>query len=76
MMNRYVLMYVGWLAGVLAMSAIAVVWYRHVEGIGYGELADRMRTRGGATDAPEDTEWTDPLDGDDTGFLTDKLRGE
>lgn len=68
MMRRYVLMYAGWLIGVLTMTAIAVVWYRRVEEIGYGELADRMM-HPRATDAPEATE-------DDTGFLTGKLSGE
>lgn len=69
MMRRYVLMYAGWIAGVVAMSAIAVAWYRYVEEIGYREVANRLRSREAATDAPEATE-------DDTGFLTRLRSGE
>lgn len=47
-MRNYALMYLGWLLGVLAMAAIAAVWYKHVEEIGISELADHFR----APDAP------------------------
>lgn len=54
-MRHYSLMYVGWIAGVITMAAVAVAWYRHVEAIGLRALADRM-TEDHATGATEATE--------------------
>lgn len=53
-MQKYVLLYVAWLAGVLAMAGIAAVWYKRVEEIGIREMADRA-FRPAATDDTEDT---------------------
>ena len=41
-MRKYVYAYAAWLAGVLTMAALAVAWYRHVEGIGLREVARRL----------------------------------
>jgi hypothetical protein len=54
-MTKYVYAYLGWLAGVLAMTAAAVAWYAHVEKIGARELASRLR-------GTEDTEVTETPD--------------
>lgn len=52
-MQKYVLLYVAWLAGVLAMAGIAAVWYKRVEEIGLREMAERAF--GTATDDTEAT---------------------
>lgn len=52
MMRKYVIAYMAWIVGVLAMAGAALAWYRYVEGIGMRELASRLR-------ATDDTEATD-----------------
>lgn len=53
-MNRYLIAYLGWLAGTLVMAGIALGWYRRVEGIGLDEVASKLAGR--ATDATEATD--------------------
>jgi hypothetical protein len=49
--------YLGWVAGTLMMSGVALAWYRKVEEIGWKELSSRIRT---TTIIPEaDTEVTE-----------------
>lgn len=50
-MSKYMIAYLGWVAGTLAMTGIGLAWYRHVEGIGIRELASRLN-------ATDDTEAT------------------
>jgi hypothetical protein len=45
MMQKYLIAYGAWLAGVLTMAGIALAWYKHVERIGVTELAARMAER-------------------------------
>jgi hypothetical protein len=42
-MRKYVLAYSTWLLGVLTMAAVALAWYRHVEGISYREVLERLQ---------------------------------
>lgn len=51
-MRKYVIAYAGWVVGTLTMTGVALAWYKHVEQIGLGELASRLR----ATDDTEATE--------------------
>lgn len=45
-MRRYLIAYGIWLASVLAVGAVALKWYQHVEQIGARELANRLSPDG------------------------------
>lgn len=62
MRNKYLIAYLGWVAGTLMMSGIAVVWYRKVEEIGWREFGSRMRVTTHDTTMPA-TEATEATDG-------------
>jgi hypothetical protein len=40
--KRYTLAYLAWLVAVLAAAAGAAAWYRHVEQIGWREVASKI----------------------------------
>lgn len=50
-MRKYLVAYGAWLVGVLTMAGIALAWYRHVEGIGLRDLAERVN---GPDETPDD----------------------
>lgn len=56
--NKYIIAYLGWVAGTLLMSGVALAWYRKVEDIGWREVGARFRT-----DATGDTEDTEARNG-------------
>lgn len=42
-MRKYTIAYVAWLTAVLAAAAVALHWYRKVEGIGIREILRRIQ---------------------------------
>lgn len=53
-MKRYIIAYGAWLMGVFACAAVMLAWYKHVQEIGWRELANIALAR--EAQAPDDVD--------------------